>query len=99
LYRYPIDEFPYEKLVSENKRRGKLDPEYELLDTGVLDNNKFFDVFVEYAKAGDNDTLIKITVHNRSGESAPFHLLPTLWFRFFCTAWLFCFPQTDAFAV
>lgn len=81
LYKYPHEEFPYSKLVEENRKRGKHDLEYELINTGVFDNNRYFDVFVEYAKASDEDILIKITAFNRGKESAMLHLLPTLWFR------------------
>lgn len=81
LYKYPQAEFPYARLVAENRSRGSQDPEFELLDTGIFDENRYFDVFVEYAKGGPNDTLIRITAFNRGPESAMLHLLPTLWFR------------------
>jgi hypothetical protein len=81
LYKYPQAAFPYELLMEENKRRGRTDPEFEILDTGVFDENKYFDVFIEYAKATANDILIQITVKNRAPEAATLHLLPTLWFR------------------
>ena len=81
LYKYPQAEFPYGKLVEENRRRGKNQPEFELLDTGVFDDNRYFDVFVEYAKADVEDILIQITVANRGPEAANLRLLPTLWFR------------------
>ncbi len=81
LYKYPQSEFPYARLVEENRRRGKADPEFELLDTGVFDDNRYFDVFAEYAKAGPDDILIRITVANRGPEAATIHLLPTLWYR------------------
>ncbi len=81
LYKYPQAAFPYGDLVKENKRRGKLDPEYELIDTGVFDENKYFDVFVEYAKANPEDILIKITVFNRGPEEASLHVLPHIWYR------------------
>jgi hypothetical protein len=81
LYKYPQRAFPYEQLVAENQRRGKHDPEFELLDTGLFDDDRYFDVFVEYAKAGPDDILMRITVHNRGPEAAPIHLLPQLWFR------------------
>ncbi|MBD0277285.1 MAG: glucosidase [Flavisolibacter sp.] len=81
LYKYPQSAFPYEWLVNENRRRSKTEPEFELIDTGLFDEDKYFDVFVEYAKADANDILIKITVHNRGNEDAMVHLLPTLWFR------------------
>jgi hypothetical protein len=81
LYKYPQGEFPYTWLVEENRRRGRHDPEFELLDTGVFDENRYFDIFVEYAKATAEDILISITVHNRGSEAAELHILPTLWFR------------------
>ena len=81
LYKYPQREFPYAELVEENRRRGKQDPEFELLDTGIFDRDRYFDVFVEYAKADVEDILIRITVANRGPEPARLHLLPTLWFR------------------
>ena len=81
LYKYPQAEFPYERLVRENRERGKSDPEFELADTGVFDDQRYFDVFAEYAKADPDDILIRITVANRGPEAATVHLLPTLWFR------------------
>ena len=81
LYKYPQAEFPYGRLVAENRARGKDQPEFELLDTGVFDDNRYFDVFVEYAKADVEDILIKITVANRGPEAANIRLLPTIWFR------------------
>ncbi|HKO15606.1 MAG TPA: hypothetical protein VJU87_05165 [Gemmatimonadaceae bacterium] len=81
LYKYPQAEFPYLDLVQENRRRTRLDREYELADTGVFDEHQYFDVFAEYAKASPNDLLIRITVVNRGTEDAPLALLPTLWFR------------------
>ncbi len=81
LYKYPQAEFPYDHLVAENRRRGKSEPEYELLDTGVFDGDRYFDVFVEYGKAGTNDILMRVTAWNRGPEPAPLHLLPQLWFR------------------
>lgn len=81
LYKYPQAAFPYQDLIDENKRRGKTDPEYELLDTGVFSEGRYFDVFVEYAKATPSDVCIRLTVHNRGPEAAPLHVLPTLWFR------------------
>jgi hypothetical protein len=81
LYKYPQAAFPYGRLVEENLRRGKDQLEYELLDTGVFDDDRYFDVFVEYAKAGVDDILMLITAHNRGTEDAPLHLLPQLWFR------------------
>ncbi|UFP96629.1 MGH1-like glycoside hydrolase domain-containing protein [Gloeobacter morelensis] len=81
LYKYPQRAFPYGQLVEENRRRGPEEPEYELMDTGVFEENRYFDVFAEYAKAGPNDILIRISVANRGPEAAPLHLLPTLWFK------------------
>src|SRR5215468_2325748 len=81
LYKYPQAEFPYRDLVETNRRRSREEFEYELLDTGVFDEDRYFDVFVEYAKADPEDTLIKISVHNRGPEAAQIHVLPTLWFR------------------
>ncbi len=81
LYKYPQKAFPYELLTKENARRSRDEPEFELIDTGIFDDNKYFDVFVEYAKAEAEDICIKITAHNRSNEAAPLHLLPTIWFR------------------
>src|SRR5437667_5833295 len=81
LYKYPQAAFPYDQLVSENRRRGKTEPEFELLDTGVFHENRYFDVLVEYAKADVEDMLIKVTVTNRGPETASLRLLPTVWFR------------------
>lgn len=81
LYKYPQMEFPYQVLRYENKRRGREEPEYELMDTGVFDHNRYFDIFLEYAKGSEEDVLIKITIHNRAKEKATLHCLPTLWFR------------------
>lgn len=81
LYKYPQSKFPYRRLLEENKLRGKEVPEFELVDTGIFNNNEYFDVFAEYAKADDNDVLIKITIANRSNLEKEIHLLPTLWFR------------------
>ncbi len=81
LYKYPQREFPYTDIVQENRRRGKLDPEYELLDTGIFDDNRYFDVFIEYAKADTDDLLIKITIHNRGPEESSLHVLPHVWYR------------------
>lgn len=81
LYKYPQAAFPYERLVQENRRRTREQPEYELIDTGIFDEDKYFDIFIEYAKAGMEDILIRITVHNRGKEAAPLHILPTIWFR------------------
>ncbi len=81
LYKYPHAEFPYARLVEESRRRGKRDPEFELIDTGIFDENRYFDVFVEYAKASQDDILVRIEAVNRGPEPAPLHVLPTLWFR------------------
>src|SRR6201984_1707550 len=81
LYKYPQLEFPYRDLVEKNRSRSREDLEYELLDTGIFDDDRYFDVFVEYAKADTEDILVRITVHNRGPETAELHLLPTLWFR------------------
>ncbi len=81
LYKYPQRAFPYDDLVAENGRRDKDDDEYELADTGIFDDDRYFDVEVEYAKAGPDDIGVRITVTNRGPEAAPIHLLPTLWFR------------------
>jgi hypothetical protein len=81
LYRYPQAEYPYADLVEENRRRTTFDPEYELIDTGVLDDDRFFDVYVEYAKAAPDDILARVTVINRASERAQLTLLPTIWFR------------------
>jgi len=81
LYKYPQTEFPYADLVNTNARRSREEDEYELLDTGAFRDDKYFDVFTEYAKGDDRDILVKITVHNRGEEAAPIHLLPTLLIR------------------
>jgi mannosylglycerate hydrolase MGH1-like protein len=81
LYKYPQGPFPYTDLVETNRRRSRTEQEYELIDTGVFDDDRYFDVFVEYAKAGPEDLLIEITAFNRGPDPAILHLLPTLWFR------------------
>src|SRR5262245_20408427 len=81
LYKYPQRAYPYDDLVATNPRRSRQEPEYELLDTGVFADDRYFDVVVEYAKAGPEDVLIRITAENRGSDAAPLHLLPTLWFR------------------
>lgn len=81
LYKYPIDAFPYQDLVDTNRRISRLEPEYELLDSGILKDNKYFDVQIEYAKADVNDILIRIVVTNRWHNTAKLHLLPQLWYR------------------
>jgi hypothetical protein len=81
LYKYPQRAYPYDSLVHTNRSRTRFEQEYELINTGVFDDNRYFDVFVEYAKAGPEDTAIRITVANRGPEAATLHVLPTLWFR------------------
>ena len=81
LYKYPQNEYPYAWLVDENKRRGRNQPEFELIDTGIFDQDEYFDVFIEYAKNDPEDILIKITVHNRGEKDAALNVLPTIWFR------------------
>lgn len=81
LYKYPQRAFPYGDLVEVNRQRSRREPEYELLDTGVFDQNRYFDVVVEYAKAAPEDLVVRISATNRGPEAAPLHLLPTLWFR------------------
>jgi hypothetical protein len=89
LYKYPQSAFPYADLVHENRRRGYHDFEYELLDTGIFNENRYFDVFIEYAKADEDDILIQITAVNRGPDSAPCYILPTLWFR---NTWSWGYP-------
>ena len=81
LYKYPQREFPYRKLVEESARRGKQDPEYELWHTDAFDDDRYFDIAIDYAKRGPENTAIRITAHNRGSEAAPLFLLPTVWFR------------------
>ncbi len=81
LYKYPQSAFPYDDLVTTNRKRSRLEMEYELLDTGIFDEDRYFDVFVEYAKVGPEDVLIEITAWNRGKDAASLHVLPTLWFR------------------
>ena len=81
LYKYPQREFPYRDLIETNRSRSREEFEYELLDTGIFNDDRYFDVFVEYAKEGPEDILIRITVHNRGPEAARLRVLPTLWFR------------------
>jgi hypothetical protein len=81
LYKYPQQAFPYAQLQDENRKRNRLEQEYELMDTGIFNEDRYFDVFVEYAKASEDDILIQITIHNRGPEDAPIEVLPTLWFR------------------
>ncbi|MCL4792194.1 MAG: glucosidase, partial [Gammaproteobacteria bacterium] len=80
LYKYPQAGFPYARLLDENRQRGISGPEYELMDTGVFDDDRYFDVFVEYAQATPEDILMRITAVNRGPEAAPLHILPQLWF-------------------
>src|SRR5690242_15565997 len=91
LYKYPQTAYPYARLVEESARRGKDDPEFELEDTGIFAENRYFDVFVEYAKATPEDILVRIRAVNRSPASAPLTILPTLWFRN-CWSW---FPDVE----
>ncbi len=79
LYKYPQGFFPYSKLVEENRRRGRAAPEYEIEDTGLFDDNRYFDVFAEYAKRSPEDLLVRFTLINRGPERAVLHALPTLW--------------------
>lgn len=88
LYKYPQKAFPYEDLLETNKRRSRSEMEYELLDTGVFHEDRYFDVFVEYAKAGPEDILVRITAANRGPDTAELHLLPTLWFRNDWSHWI-----------
>jgi len=81
LYKYPQAAYPYGDIVSTNRERSRTQPEYELLDTGVFDAGRYFDVFVEYAKASPGDLLLEITIHNRGAQPATLHVLPTAWFR------------------
>lgn len=81
VYKYPQRAFPYEDLIEGNRKRGRGDFEYELIDTGIFDDDRYFDIIVEYAKAAPDDVLIRITAHNRGPDAATLHVLPTLWFR------------------
>ena len=81
LYKYPQRAFPYDLIVQENRSRSRLVPEFELTDTGIFDNNEYFDIEIEYAKARADDVLIRLTVHNRGKKNAPLHIIPTVWFR------------------
>ena len=87
LYKYPQNAYPYGDLIETNRRRGRNDSEYELLDTGIFNDDRYFDMFVEYAKATPTDILIQISLHNRGPEAASLHVLPTLWFRNTWTWW------------
>lgn len=90
LYKYPQREYPYVDLIETNRRRSRNDYEYELIDTGIFDDDRYFDIFVEYAKESPNDILVRITVCNRGPEAARLHLLPTLWFR---NTWSWSHPK------
>jgi hypothetical protein len=81
LYKYPQAEYPYRALVDENARRDKQQPEFELIDTGIFDDDRYFDVEIEYAKASTEDILLRITLHNRGPEAAEIRVLPQVWFR------------------
>src|ERR1019366_3674139 len=81
LYKYPQAEFPYHQLVNVNQTRGRNEPEYELIDTGIFNQDRYFDIFIEYAKVDSNDIVIRVTLTNRGPDQAPVHVLPTLWFR------------------
>src|SRR6187402_3795498 len=92
LYKYPQREYPYRDLIETNRRRSREEFEYELIDTGVFDDDRYFDVFVEYAKAGPEDILVRITAVNRGPDAADLHLLPTLWFR---NDWSQCIAESN----
>ena len=92
LYKYPQAAFPYDALVDENRRRDRRAPEFELIDTGVFDTDRYFDVVVEYAKAAPDDVLVRITATNRGPEAAELHLLPTLWYR---NTWSWDVPEPE----
>lgn len=81
LYKYPQTEFPYGRMLQESRRRTRMEPEFDLHETGIFDENRYFDIFAEYAKAGENDLVIRITIANRGPDEAELVLLPTLWFR------------------
>lgn len=81
LYKYPLNEFPYEQIKCENAKRTRLDPEYEIIDTGIFDNDEYLDVFVEYAKKDVSDICVRITAHNRSNKDASVNIIPQIWFR------------------
>src|SRR6202035_2754425 len=87
LYKYPQEEYPYLNLIDTNRHRSRKNPEYELLDTGIFNEDRYFDVFVEYAKAAPSDILIQISLCNRGPATASLHVLPTLWFRNTWTWW------------
>lgn len=81
LYKYPQEAFPYDRLLSTNRKRSRKEPEFELIDTGIFDEDRYFDVEVEYAKAAPGDMLMQVSITNRGADTAPVHLLPTLWYR------------------
>jgi hypothetical protein len=87
LYKYPQNPYPYSDLIETSRRRGRSDSEYELLDTGVFNEDRYFEVFVEYTKAAPSDILIRISLCSRGPEAASLHVLPTLWFRNTWTWW------------
>ena len=88
LYKYPQGAYPYLDLLQKNRQRSREEMEYELLDTGIFNDNKYFDVVIEYAKAGPEDILVKISATNRGPEAAELHILPTLWFRNNWSQWI-----------
>ncbi len=92
LYKYPQNPFPYQQLRQESAGRTKAEPEYELIDTGIFDNDEYFDIFLEYAKVDQEDILLKITVHNRGPKAAPITVLPTIWFR---NTWAWGYSQYE----
>ncbi len=81
VYKYPINEFPYEEIILENGKRSKKEPEFEIIDTGIFDHDEYFDIFIEYCKVDSDDIFIRVTAHNRSSLKAPLVILPTVWFR------------------
>jgi hypothetical protein len=81
LYKYPQAEYPYDRLVRENARRSRREPEFEIFDTGIFDDDRYFDVDIEYAKASAEDILLRLTIHNRGPEQSEIHVLPQVWFR------------------
>ncbi len=91
LYKYPQAEFPYARLITENQQRTSRDREFELLDTGIFDDDRYFDIFLEYAKAGPEDLCVRVEICNRGPAAAPIHVLPHLWFR---NNWSWTNPQT-----
>src|SRR5262249_61268686 len=93
LYKSPQREYPYAQLIEENRRRRGVPGEFELIDTGIFDDDRYFDVFVEYAKGQPDDIAIEITAWNRGPEAAPLHLLPHLWFR---NTWAWGAPPSAA---